>query len=337
MKAAVLHGPKNFQIVEMADPKCDPNGIIIRVKAVGICGSELGTFRGGLPEAAVESRGLEATSMSMLGHEWSGEVVEVGADQTHFKVGDKVLQGGYGGFVEYYAARGSMKIPEDWSFEVGATVEPMGIGMGLAQKMDPQPGETVAVFGAGMIGQGAWQVFKALGASKTIVLDISNKRLAGAKELGADVIINPAEEDAVARVNEITSGLGVDNVCLCCTAPAAYNQAFDVIRGGGLYQMQMRGVTEIDGKPVMPLSQGGRVGMVAVPGRIEWDSGVVYHKALRIYGSWGGAGGPAFELMKEGKIKTEPLITHEYPIEQINEAFEMACDVQESIKVLVKI
>jgi len=336
VKAALLQGPRDFKIVEMADPKCDRDGIVIRVKAVGICGSETPSFRYGLPKQAIEERGLEAVSMSMLGHEWSGEVVEVGPEVTNYKVGDRVLQGGYGGFVEYYACKGSMKIPDDWSFEVGATVEPVGIGVGLVTKAQLQAGDTIAVLGAGMIGQGTWQVFKAMGAGRTIVTDLEDSRLEAAKALGADMVINADKENVAQKISEATSGLGVDIVALCCSAPEAYHEAFEVVRGGGLYQMQERGVYRIDDKPVIPSSLGGKVVAVAVPGKIEWLPSVIYRKALTIIGSWGGLGGPAFKLMQEGKVKTESLLTHEFPLEQINEAFEMAMNARESLKVLVK-
>lgn len=336
MKAAVLQGPRDFKAVEMSDPKLDPDGIIVRVKAIGICGSELPLFENGLPRQAVQERGLEAVSMSMLGHEWSGEVVEVGANVTHTKVGDRVLQGGYGGFVEYYATRHAMKIPDDWPFEIGATVEPVGIGVALVTKAEPQAGDTVAVLGAGMIGQGTWQVMKAMGAGSVIVTDLEDNRLAAAKALGADMVINANKEDVVEKINEATSGLGVDIVAVCCSAPEAYHEAFEVVRGGGLYQMNVRGITAADGRPIDAMSPGGKVVVVAVPGTIEWQPSVVFMKALKIIGSWGGMGKPAFDLMQEGKVKTASLISHEFSLDNINEAFEMALTRHESIKVLVK-
>lgn len=336
MKAALLQGPRNFELVDMDEPKLDPDGVIIRVKALGICGSELPLFENGLPAQAVKERGLEAVSMSSLGHEWSGEVVEVGANVTHTKVGDRVLQGGYGGFVEYYATRRVMKIPDDWSYEVGATVEPIGIGTALAIKMEPQAGDTVAVLGAGMIGQGTSQVLKAMGAGKVFVTDLEDNRLAAAKALGADMVINADRENVVEIINDATSGLGVDIVAICCDAPEAYLEAFQVVRGGGLYQMQMRGLTTIDGRPIDAMSPGGKVGIVSVPGTVEWHPGVIFTKALRIIGSWGGMGKQAFDLMKEGKVKTESLISHEFTMDHINEAFEMALTRNQSIKVLVK-
>jgi len=158
MKAAILHGPRDFRVENVSDPKLQPDGIIVRVKACGICGSELPLYKRGLPSEAVQKRGLEAVSMSMLGHEWSGEVAEVGANVTHIKPGGRVIGSGYGAFAEYVSvsARSVMPLPDPMSYEVGATVEPTGIGMNVAMNAEPVAEDTVVVFGAGTIGQCTW-------------------------------------------------------------------------------------------------------------------------------------------------------------------------------------
>lgn len=343
MKTAVLNAPRDFRVVDVRDPKLTPDGAIIRVKAFGICGSELPPFERGLPDQAVAKRGIEALSMSMFGHEWSGEVVEVGANVTNVKSGDRVAAGGYGGYSEYMhvpTAKGCIPLPDDMSYEVGATIEPAGIGVGLAAVTEPQAGDTAVVLGAGMIGQGASQAFKTMGVSKVIVTDLVNNRLAAAKALGADMVINTAEEDPVEKVYGATSELGADIVAICCTDPAAFKQAFEIVRGGGIYQHQFR---DWGDKPnqaaaagIGMMSRGGKVVMVAAPGKIDWEPKVVYIRALTVMGSIGGRMGEAFELMRAGKINTEPLITHEFPLASINEAFEMQLTRDESVKVLVK-
>ena len=86
MKAAILKGPREFSIEDVKDPEVEPDGAIIRIKAFGVCGSELPRFERGFPKETVQQRGLEAASLTMLGHEWSGEVVEVGANVTNVNV-----------------------------------------------------------------------------------------------------------------------------------------------------------------------------------------------------------------------------------------------------------
>jgi len=172
-----------------------------------------------------------------------------------------------------------------------------------------------------------------MGVSKVIVTEVAKKRLEVAKALGADMVINAAEEDVVKKVREATSGMGADIVAICCTSPVAFQQAFEVVRGGGLYQMQVMGHPTVTD----PFSPGGKIVMVAGPGQFEWRfSDVVIQKALRIIGSWGGRMKGVLDLLRAGKVNTKPLITHEFPLDNINEAFATQLKRDEAVKVLVK-
>ena len=347
MKTAVLRGPRDFRIEDVSDPQLAPDGVIIQVKAFGICGSELPLYSRGLPSEAVRERGEVAVSKSMSGHEFSGVVAEVGANVTNVKPGDRVAAGGYGGYSEYIhvpTARGCLLLPDDMSFEVGATIEPVGIGVGVVTKAKPQAGDTVVVLGAGMIGQGTWQVFKAMGAGKVIVTDLTKKRVDAARELGADVVINAAEEDPVEIVNELTSGMGADIVVDAAGEPETFKQMFEIVRGGGLYQIQVAGIptdrhtnTEVGGKSIDPMSFGGKLVFVGTYEKPinDWYPNIIYTKALQIVGNWGGMMKPAFDLMTAGKVNTVPLVTHEFPLAEINEAFEQQLRRDESVKVVV--
>ncbi len=263
-------------------------------------------------------------------------------------MGDRVAAGGYGGYSEYIhvpTARGCLPLPDDMSFEVAATIEPVGIGVGVVTKAQPQEGDTVVVLGSGMIGQGTAQVFKAMGASRVITTDVCQLRLDKAKELGADVVINAAKEDPVEIVNELTNGMGADIVVDAAGEPDTFQQMFQIVRGGGLYQIQVAGIptdrhtnTELAGKPIDPMSLGGKLVFV---GTYEepidgWYPNIIYTKAVQIVGNWGGMMKPAFDFMKEGKVVTGPLITHEFPLADINAAFDMQLTRNESVKVLVK-
>ncbi len=354
MKTAVLHGPKDFRIEEVDEPKLASDGAIIEVKAFGICGSELPIYTCGFQvpgrsqSHVLKERSALDASMAMTGHEFSGVVAEVGANVTNVKPGDRVAAGGYGGYSEYIhvpTARGCLPLPDDMSFEVAATIEPVGIGVGVVTKAQPQEGDTVVVLGSGMIGQGTAQVFKAMGASRVITTDVCQLRIDKAKELGADVVINAAKEDPVEIVNELTNGMGADIVVDAAGEPATFRQMFEIVRGGGLYQIQVAGIptdrhtnTELAGKPIDPMSLGGKLVFVgtyeeAIDG---WYPNIIYTKAVQIVGNWGGMMKPAYELMKEGKVVTEPLLTHEFPLADINAAFDQQLTREESVKVLVK-
>jgi len=205
----------------------------------------------------------------------------------------------------------------------------------MVMNAEPAPGDTVVVFGAGAIGQGAWQVFKAMGASKAIVVEVAKSRVELAKAMGADVVINGVEEDPVEKINEVTSGVGADIVAICTIDPKAWREAFEVVRGGGLYQMQVRQVPAPPGQPHSPFSPGGKVVMVAGTPPPNWSPPIV-QKCLRVIGSWGGRGKEAYDLLLEGKVNSEPWITHTFSLDNINEAFETALNREGSLKVIVQ-
>jgi len=324
-------------------PKLEPDGAIMRVKATLICGGDLVWYeRGGL--------GGPGSSRSIEGHEWSGEVVEVGANVTNLRPGDRVPTAGYGAFAEYVGIPDTyrvQKLPEHISYEVGAFTEPLSIGTSLAMRAEPSLGDTVVVFGAGAIGLGAAQVFRIMGASKVIVVEIAKKRLEVAKATGADVVINATEEDPVEKVNDITSGTGADIVAICTTAPDAFRRAFDAARGGDLYQTQVnkaaatRGyragleIRMLNRKAIDPLGLGGKVVMVAGGQPPDYQLPVV-QKMLTVRGSWGGDMTMSLELLSSGKIDVEPWITHEFPLDRIDEAFETQLRRDEAVKVVIK-
>jgi len=338
MKAAIFHGPKDFSVEEVSDPILEPDGAIIRVKACGICGSDLHIYNMGGPEQ----------SWRVLGHEFSGEVVEVGANVADLKPGMRVAVGGTGAYAEYVGIplvmlnRNVFPLPDDMSYEAGATTEPVSVGVNAAKRAEPKEDDIVVVLGAGMIGQGTWQAFKAMGVSRVIVSEIGKKRLEVTKALGADMVINAAEEDPVARINEITSGEGADIVAECAGSASALRQASEMVRGGGYWQLMMG--TQIGSPPRSRnrapfdmLSDGGKIMMVAVyENMVEWQPTPVMIKGVRMIGCIAGRLGDAMELMSAGKINTQPLITHQFPLDEITEAFEMQARPEEAVKVMIK-
>jgi threonine dehydrogenase-like Zn-dependent dehydrogenase len=349
MKTAILRGPRNFEVEDTSEPTLAPDGAIVQVKAFGICGSELPHYTGGIPADKMEENGGDpvAASKATTGHEYSGIVAEVGANVTNVKPGDRVAAGGYGGYSEYIhvpTAVGCLPLPDGMSFEVAATIEPVGIGAGVVHKAQPAKTDTVVVLGCGMIGQGTLQVLKATGVERVIITDINQNRVDMAKKMGADVAINAAKEDPIAVVNELTDGIGADLVVDAAGEPAVFHQMFEIVRGGGLWQIQSSGnptdrhtAMKLRGISVDTMSFGG---MVAFVGTYEepvndFIPNVIYRKAIKAVGNWGGMMRPAYDWMRDGTIRTDELITHQYPLADINEAFEMQLTRNESIKVIV--
>ncbi len=246
MKAAIYYGPGDIRIEEIERPKAGDDGIIVRVRAAGLCGSDVHAYRSGPIDRPL--------GKLAYGHENAGDVVEVGANVTDVKVGDRVfaeallpcfdcepcnrkdyarcaggfkvagLSGLHGGFAEYLwvpvvlrdkdtgAATNVFKLPETMSYQDAALTEPMGIGAAVVKNAPPEADDVVVVLGTGAIGLSTVVSLKASGVSRVIVIDISAKRLQAARELGADLILNPDEEDVVKRVKEETSGGGADIV-----------------------------------------------------------------------------------------------------------------------------
>jgi len=330
-------------VEDIDEPKVEPGGIIVGVKVCGICGSDLYRYDAGPPQGR-------------MGHEYSGEVVEVGAGVTGIKKGDRVAGRGGRAFAEYMSIPRAwigrdfdcwtVMLPADMSYEVGATIEPISVGVNVARRAEPRAGDTVVVLGAGMIGQGTWQAFRAMGASRVIVTEIGEKRLEVTGALGADMVINALEEEPVKKVLEATSGEGADIVAECAGAAATLEQATDMVRAGGFWKMsrdwqttEARGLSRPSDTMATDtlLSDGGKIMLVAAPGGpFEWRPGSLVGKSVSVIGCIAGAIAPAMDLMQQGKIDTRPLITHEFPLEDVSEAFRVQANPEEAIKVLVK-
>lgn len=235
MKTAVMTALKTVELQEWAIPVPKDNEVLVKIEYVGICGSDLHYFEAGRIGDFVVNGPL------VLGHEAAGTVVEAGANVKHLHVGDRVAlepgktcgqcefckSGKYnlckdviffatppvdGVFQEYVAHEAALcfKLPDNVSTEEGALIEPLAVGMHAASQGDAKLGQTAVVTGAGCIGLVTLLALKARGVSKVIVVDIMEKRLEKAKELGADEVINGKEEDTVARIMELTGGRGFD-------------------------------------------------------------------------------------------------------------------------------
>lgn len=335
MKAAVLHGAHDIRYETVPDPIVEPTSIVLKVKACGVCGTDLHIYKLG------EKKGL------ILGHEFSGEVAEVGADVSDIKPGDRVIAVGYrpclecywckkgqvfrcsnlaiagdqipGAFAEYISipfaklGRNVFKLSDKLTYEEAATVEPLSVGYYSVKRAQPQPQDTVVVIGVGIIGLGIVQILKTMGVSKIIATGRRPKRLELAKMSGADVVIDAASEDPLAAVSKITSGLGVDIVLECAGSPESFRQSIEMVRGGGKVML---------------------VALYESP--ITWDPAIAIYKNVTLIGCLGGNFPKVLELLETGKINAKPLIVHQFPLSRISEAFETQIKAQDAVKVMVK-
>lgn len=261
MHALVYHGPGSKAWEEVAKPTLQQDtDAIVRVDSVTICGTDLHIMKGDVP-AVTDGR--------ILGHEAVGTVEEVGAGVKNVKVGDRVLvscitacgacrfcrEGHYGqclgggGWILGHKIDGTqaeyVRVPfadnstypapagvRDEDLLMLADILPTGYEVGVLNG-GIQPGDVVAVVGAGPIGLSAIMGAKLFNPSHIVAIDMADSRLQAAKNFGADVVVNNSREDALAAVQELTGGLGVDTAIEAVGVPATFELCTQLIRPGG--------------------------------------------------------------------------------------------------------
>ena len=331
MKGARIYGIRDVRVEECPIPEIrTPNDVIVKIKAVGFCGSDISRYAKLGPH----------TVGAILGHEFSGVVVEIGRNVINVKVGDGVAacpstpcftceyckKGEHsrcenllvlgakedGGFAEYVRlhSRSVLKLPEGLDFETAAGIEPACVALHGFYRTKIQAGDTVAVLGVGSIGLFAVQCAKIFGASKVIAIDIFDEKLPIAKQLGADLCINSNDVDLIKVIKEMTDGKGVDIAIESAGTPYTSAQVFSLPKKGGTV-----------------VSIGIPYGDVLVP-REHFEK--IIRSELTVLGSWNAVAGPypgkewqiALHFMQEGRIRVKPMVTHRISLDEIPETFE---------------
>jgi len=327
MLAAVYDGKDLVLKEDVSLPKLKESDVLIKVKAAGICGTDLSILK----------RTYQIPVPRILGHELSGVVSEVGKKVTQVQVGDRVTSeinlscgncyfcksgqrtqclsvkaiGIYedGAFAKY------IKVPEsnlhkifDIPFEEATFIEPIAAALQTFEMAPLQQNDnTVVIIGAGKLGLLILQVIKNRGR-KAIVVDKSHLELA--KELGADVII-PLEKDPVKKVMEETKNIGADIVVEATGTPDSMDLALSLVRNRGTINLKStHGI------------------------RTMTDLTQIVVRELKLQGSRCGPFTPAIEMLKEGKIQVKPLISATFPLTQIKEAIDAATK-SENIKIIL--
>ena len=333
MKAAVFYGARDIRCEEVETPKLDTGDVLLRIKACGICGSDLHPYKlGDFPAVAIP-----AGSGQIMGHEFSGDIAELGGEVEGLKVGDRVVTVGGGANAEYIRIPALMRpivisLPPEVSYEEAATNEPLATCLHAVNLAEPTDRETIVVMGAGIIGLGILQVLKAVSSAKVVVVDLSDKRLAMAEELGADVVINAAREDPYQKMLEMT---GSNELSLLPTTYANVDTVFDCAGHPAAHEG-----TSVLWQSLMMVKQDGKVVLVAIYEKDpEIQYNIIVRKGIKLFGSWGWSLEEfiqALELIRSGKVDRKPLITHEFPLEKAKEAYETQLRAEEAIKVLFK-
>lgn len=264
MKSAVFYGRHHLKIEEYGMPAMGPHDVLIKVKACGVCGTDVHIYEG-------DKGAAEVTPPTILGHEFSGVIEEVGAEVINYKPGDRVCidpncycgacepcrngaahfcehMTGYGttvngGFAEYCAVdeRQIYLLGDHTSFEQGAMAEPVACCLHGLDMCEIQPGHQVVVIGGGMIGLLMLQLAKLAGAAKTALLEPVESKREVARKLGADVCIDPLGQDVKSELK--AAGLTwVNTVIECVGRPSTIEQAIDI--AGNKAVVMMFGLTK---------------------------------------------------------------------------------------------
>lgn len=332
MKAAVLRDIRDLAVMDVPKPSAGKDGVLVRVRSVGVCGTDLHTYKRGM----FREMSLPQAEGVLFGHEFSGDIAAIGpeARAEGFAVGDRVTGVALGAYAEYCTVGPVfgekpllIKLPDSVSYEEAATVEPLVVSLTAVERANLRSGERVLIIGAGMIGLGCVQVLHALHPDcEVVVCDVSEKRLAMATAFGATRVVDARRDDLVARMkaefgetavmyNATTSGR-LDVVMECAGLPLTLNQALELARPG----------------------TGRVVGVALYEDRAEVDFNQVVAKSLRVVGTLGYTGEDvqrALRLIAEGRVDRRPLITHRYALADAAQAFEAQTNTAETLKAVI--
>ncbi|MCX5778876.1 MAG: zinc-dependent dehydrogenase [Elusimicrobia bacterium] len=337
MKTAVYYNNNDIRIAERPRPVIGPAEVLVKVRASGICGSDV-----------MEWYRTKKAPL-VLGHEIAGEVVETGADVKNIKINDRVfvshhipcntcrycLSGHHtacetlhttnfdpGGFSQYIRVpalnvdRGIFVLPDTVSFEEGTFVEPLGCvirGQRIAQF---KPGQQVLILGGGISGILHLLLAKACGAGSVTVTDVVDSRLKTAQRFGADFVIDARQDVAAAYKKQY--GFFADLVIVCTGALPAFKQALQSVERGGT--ILCFATTEPQTNLEIPLNDFWRNEITLLPS----------------YGAAPSDLNTAIELLRNKRIPAKEMITHRLPLDETGRGFKLVSEGTESLKVIIE-
>lgn len=343
MKVAVMNGVGKMGFVEREIPQPADNEVLVKLEYVGICGSDMHYYETGrIGDYVVEPP-------FVLGHEPGGVVVEVGKNVTHLKVGDRVAlepgktcghceycrEGKYnlcpdvvffatppvdGVFQEYVAHEASLcfKLPENVDTLEGALIEPLAVGFHAANQGGAHAGQTAVVFGAGCIGLVSMMALKAEGVSRVYVVDIMQKRLDKAMELGATGVINSMNTDVQEEIGRLTEGKGVGLVIETAGMEVTTRQAIRITKKGA----------------TIVLVGYSKTGEMTLPLSLALDKELTFKTVFRyrhIYPM-------AIEAVASGKVNLKGIVSNIFNFDDIQAAMDKSVsDKANIVKSVVKI
>jgi len=340
MNAAMLYGVKDLRIQEAEIPRVGDGEVLVKVKAATTCGTDLKIYQRGYVEKIIKLP-------TIFGHEWAGEVVDIGTKLEWPQKGMRVRAGNsapclhctmcqkgkynlcenmiwlWGAYAEYIKVPARMvlvnmqEIPAHVSYEEASLAEPLACVLHGVEEAGVKLGDNVAIIGAGPIGLLHLLTVKKMGVEKAIMIDLVDERLDFAKKAGADETINSGRENTMEKVREYTSGYGADVAIEAIGVPATWEQALKLARKGGT-------VLEFGGCP---------------PGtEIRLDAEQLHYGEMKVLGTFHTTPlhfRKALSLIASRTIDVRPLITRKMKLAQLREAFNILSTSKNEIKIAI--
>ena len=344
MKAAILHGPNDFRVGTVETPKAGPGEIVIKVKAATICGTDIRILRG------KKTKGVRFPSV--LGHEFAGEVVDVGQGVTRFKCTDRVSVDPVvpcracaycrigmenvclnrqaigdefdGAFAEYLKvpavaieAGNVFPVPASLDYRAAALAEPLACCVNGFRNAGVKLGDAVVILGAGPIGLMHAELARLAGARFVLISDPNGMRRDAALARGVTHVCDPEKEDLAAKLKGLTDGLGADVAILAIGVPSLANDALALVRKGGNVNL-FAGFSTGDMPPM--------------------DVNLIHYNEIIVTGASAltrQGYETALNLLASGQINGDTLITHEFTVDEAPAAFAEA-ESGRALKVLIR-
>ncbi|GIX05608.1 MAG: erythritol/L-threitol dehydrogenase [Candidatus Poribacteria bacterium] len=351
-RAVVCYGPYDYRLEMIPVPEVGPGEVLVAVEACGICASDVKCYTGAPLFWGDEDRQGYAQPPIVPGHEFVGRVVALGegaAERHRIQVGDLVIseqivpcwecrycrRGQYwmcqqhdiygfrrpvpGGWAEYmkFPARAIVhRIPQEVPAWKAALIEPLACSIHAVERGEIRFGDVVVIAGAGTLGLGMIAAARLKNPGLLIAVDLNDRRLEVARQLGADLTLNPRQEDVIQRVLDLTEGYGCDVYIEATGHPEAVRQGLLMIRKLGTFV---------------------EFSVMREPVTVDWTI-IGDTKELNIHGSHLG---PycypiAIEFIASGRIDVTPIVTHRLPLEEFQAGLELVRSAESSIKVLLE-
>lgn len=341
MDAAILNKPLDIEVKKVDIPEPKEDEALIKVYCIGVCGSDVHYYEHGKIGRYVVEKPI------ILGHELAGEVVKVGRSVQNVSVGDRVAvepgvtcgrcdyckSGRYnlcpdvvfmatppvdGAWAEYVSVRSDFlfKLPDEMSYEAGALLEPLSVGIHAMMRGKVTPADRILVTGLGPIGLLAIQAAKMFGVTEIYATDVVPFRRELGLKLGAKNVINPMNENTKEKITDLTAGKGVDVIIETSGNQQAISETIKVV------------------------NRGGRIVLVGLPVATEVPIDITHliDSEFDVYGVFRYANTypTAIQALSNSDLNIENIITHKFPLSDIGEAVEIArTEKDTSIKIMI--